>query len=306
MKVATFNVNSIRKRLPVVKRWLKTHAPDVLCLQETKVQDSEFPAKEFAATGYHVRFCGMKGEHAGWPSSRGVNPSGSRMGWARAPAGTGRDCCTPWWTAFPSSTRISRRASGSTIPSINTKLEWFKRLRRYFTRHLSPDEPAIWCGDMNVAPEPIDVHHPEKHFTHVCFHYEARLAYRRVVEWGFEDLFRRLYPDRQQFTFWDYRQPDALKANRGWARGPRPGDRVIGPALYGRRSRYQAPTGENPVGSYRALGGVFLVKNRYADLTRAPFVGSIGGETFCREQRSLFPTCGSVVASWCGERFQVG
>ena len=61
MKVATFNVNSIRKRLSVVKRWLKTHAPDVLCLQETKVQDSEFPLQAFAATGYHVRFCGMKG-----------------------------------------------------------------------------------------------------------------------------------------------------------------------------------------------------------------------------------------------------
>ena len=61
MKVATFNVNSIRKRLPVVKRWLKNHEPDVLCLQETKVQDSEFPIKDFSSTGYHVRFCGMKG-----------------------------------------------------------------------------------------------------------------------------------------------------------------------------------------------------------------------------------------------------
>ena len=215
MKLATFNVNSIRKRLHVVKRWLKHHAPDVLCLQETKVQDSEFPQKELASTGYHVTFCGMKGyngvalctrrkpEWVSFGLDKGANADGPRLLHAVV---EGIPIIN---TYVPQGFMIDH-------PKYQYKLKWFHRLRRYFSRHLSPDQPAVWCGDMNVAPEPIDVHHPERHATHVCFHAEARTAYTHAVRWGFEDVFRRLHPDRQQFTFWDYRQPDALKANRGW------------------------------------------------------------------------------------------
>lgn len=215
MKLATFNVNSIRKRLPVVKRWLSAHAPDVLCLQETKVQDAEFPECELAATGYHVKFRGMKGyngvaictrrepEWISFEFGRGVHAEEPRFLHAVV------DGIAIINTYVPQGVRIDH-------PRYQDKLNWLKRLHRYFTRHLSPDAPAIWCGDMNVAPEPLDVHHPDAHLNHVCFHHEARAMYRHTVNWGFEDVFRRLYPDRQQFTFWDYRQPDALKANRGW------------------------------------------------------------------------------------------
>jgi exodeoxyribonuclease-3 len=86
----------------------------------------------------------------------------------------------------------------------------------YFDKHLSAGQPAIWCGDMNVAPEPIDVHSPEKHVKHVCFHEEVRKAYKETVAWGFEDVFRKLYPDRQQFTFWDYLRPSSVEKNKGW------------------------------------------------------------------------------------------
>ncbi len=215
MKLATFNVNSIRKRLPVVKRWLNTHAPDVLCLQETKVQDAEFPERELAATGYHVRFWGMKGYNGVALCTR-REPEWIAFGFGKgAHAGEPRflhavvDGITIINTYVPQGFQIGH-------PRYQYKLDWLKRLRRYFARHLSPEAPAIWCGDMNVAPEALDVHHPDKHLTHVCFHHEARKAYRQTVNWGFEDVFRRLYPDRQQFTFWDYRQPSALKANRGW------------------------------------------------------------------------------------------
>ena len=69
---------------------------------------------------------------------------------------------------------------------------------------------------MNVAPEPIDVHSPEKHLKHVCFHESVRQAYKDAVAWGFIDVFRRLHPDRQQFTFWDYLRPSSLEKNKGW------------------------------------------------------------------------------------------
>jgi exodeoxyribonuclease-3 len=101
-------------------------------------------------------------------------------------------------------------------PKYAYKLQWYARLRRYFERHLSPSQPALWCGDMNVAPRAMDVHSPEKHLRHVCYHEDVRKAYEQTLAWGWHDLFVRLYPDRQQYTFWDYRAPSSLEANKGW------------------------------------------------------------------------------------------
>jgi exodeoxyribonuclease III len=216
MKIATFNVNSIRIRLPIVLQWLEQHQPDVLCLQETKVQDEQFPALAFASTGYQVAYRGMKSYNGVAVLSR------------KAPewVSYGFDDAAP----EPDDVRLMRVVIDG-IPIVNTyvpngfqidspkytyKLGWYTRLRLYFEKHLSPDRPAIWCGDMNVAPEPIDVHSPEKHLKHVCFHEDARRAYKETLAWGFVDVFRKLYPDRQQFTFWDYLRPSSLDKNKGW------------------------------------------------------------------------------------------
>jgi exodeoxyribonuclease-3 len=216
MKIATFNVNSIRIRLPIVLQWLEQHQPDVLCLQETKVQDEQFPALAFASTGYHVAYRGMKSYNGVAVLSRNKPES----------------VCYGFDDAAPESEDVRlMRVVIDGIPIINTyvpngfkidspkytyKLGWYTRLRMYFEKHLSPDRPAVWCGDMNVAPEPIDVHSPEKHLKHVCFHEDARHAYKETLAWGFEDVFRKLYPDRQQFTFWDYLRPSSLEKNKGW------------------------------------------------------------------------------------------
>ncbi len=202
MKIATFNVNSIRKRLPIVLDWLDRHKPDVLCLQETKVQDTEFPLLALAETGYEVSFRGIKGYNGVAVLSR-VKPDAVFSGFD-----DGGD---------PEDSRLMRVVIRG-IPIVNTyvpqgyeidspkyahKLKWFERLRRYFAKHLSPEKPAVWCGDMNVAPRPIDVHSPEKHLKHVCYHEDARKAYERTVKWGWQDVFVKLYPDRRQYTFWD-------------------------------------------------------------------------------------------------------
>jgi exodeoxyribonuclease-3 len=215
MKIATFNVNSLRKRLPIVTAWLERHRPDVLCLQETKVQDQDFPALALSATGYHLAYRGMKAYNGVAVLSR-IAPDQVFYGFD-----DGDD---------PDEARLLRVVVQG-IPIVNTyvpqgfeidspkyqyKLAWFTRLRRYFEKHLSPTKPAIWCGDINVAPTPIDVHSPEKHLDHVCYHEAARKAYQETVAWGFEDVFRRLYPDRQQYTFWDYRAPSSLDSNKGW------------------------------------------------------------------------------------------
>jgi exodeoxyribonuclease-3 len=215
MKIATFNVNSLRKRLPIVLAWLEQAQPDVLCLQETKVQDSEFPLMALVPSGYHITFRGMKSYNGVAILSR---KKPERVFYGLDDGGD------------PDEARLLRVVIEG-LPIINTyvpqgfeidspkyqyKLQWFDRLKKYFERHLSPKEPAIWCGDMNVAPRPIDVHSPEKHLQHVCYHEDARKAYYNTVAWGFVDVFCKLYPDRQQYTFWDYRAPGSLAANKGW------------------------------------------------------------------------------------------
>ena len=95
------------------------------------------------------------------------------------------------------------------------KLEWFHRVRRYFTERLDPSKPAIWLGDLNVAPEPIDVYHPDRRVNDPDFHIDAREAYQHAVGWGFTDVFRKLYPDRVQYTYWDYFR-NAFGHNWGW------------------------------------------------------------------------------------------
>lgn len=215
MKIATFNVNSIRKRLPIVLEWIEHNDPDVLCLQETKVQDSEFPILPLTATGYHLTFRGMKGYNGVAVISR-RNPEAVFHGFKK-----GKDSEDVRLlhvviqgvhvinTYVPQGYQIDS-------PKYLYKLRWFKRLRQYFQNHISSNQLAIWCGDMNVAPRAIDVHSPEKHLQHVCYHEAARKAYAQTVSWGFEDVFCKLYPDRQQYTFWDYRQPSSLAANKGW------------------------------------------------------------------------------------------
>ena len=216
MRIATYNVNSIRIRLDAILTWVAKYQPDVLCIQETKCQDEAFPLLILQSTGYNIHFRGMKSYNGVAILSRST-PDSIEYGFADH-------------QPEPDEARLMRIAlNGVSIintyvpngyklgsPQYDYKLRWFERLRHYFETKLSPDQPVVWCGDMNIAPEPIDVHSPEKHLRHVCFHEDARRAYKRVLEWGFTDVFRHLYPDRQQFTFWDYLRPSSVDANKGW------------------------------------------------------------------------------------------
>ncbi len=217
MKVATFNVNSLRKRQHIVLEWLERHQPDVLCLQETKVQDNEFPLLAFASTGYTVTFRGMKSYNGVAVLSKKA-PDFIRAGFDDGVGGEADEARLLHVVIdnLPIINTYVPQGFEIVSPKYVYKLEWFERLRRYVDRHLSPIQPALWCGDMNVAPRPMDVHSPDKHLKHVCYHEDARKAYAQTVAWGWQDLFVRLHPDRPQYTFWDYRAPGSLEANKGW------------------------------------------------------------------------------------------
>ena len=215
LKVATFNANSIRARLALVVDWLQRQAPDVLCLQETKVQDVDFPADAFEDIGYSVVFRGQKAyagvamvsKHELQNVTSGFDDSGEPDE-ARLLRGVVR--------GIPIVNTYVPQGRSLDSPVFQYKLEWFRRLRDLFERDYSPAEPLLWVGDFNVAPEPIDVHNPRGLAKHVGFHSDARAALQRVKDWGFVDVFRRHCPEPGQYTFWDYRARDPVERNVGW------------------------------------------------------------------------------------------
>jgi len=206
LKIASWNINSVRRRLPLLLEWLEANKPDVLCLQETKVEDSDFPALAFKAAGYNALFHGMKAYNGVATLSLAepelVSHKGARL------LHTIIDGVHILNTYVPQGNSI-------TSEKYVHKLEWLEDIRKHFETHLDPSKPAIWLGDMNVAPEPIDVYHPDRRVNDVDFHIDARNAFKHAASWGFTDTFRKLYPEVVQYTYWDYFR-NAFERNFGW------------------------------------------------------------------------------------------
>lgn len=215
MKIATFNANSIRSRLGAILGWLKANSPDVLCVQETKVQDRDFPLEPFRAAGYEVVFKGEKSYNGVAIISR-KPASDARFGLDDGkPADESRLVAARFGSVHVINTYVPQ---GREIdnPMYAYKLEWFRRLRGFFERHYSKRDLLVWAGDLNVAPEAMDVFGAERQARHVCFHEDVRKAFADTVAWGFTDVFRRHHPEPGHFTFFDYRTPDAVGRGIGW------------------------------------------------------------------------------------------
>jgi exodeoxyribonuclease-3 len=203
MKIATYNVNSIRQRLPIVLDWMTEHKPEVMCLQETKVQDQDFPADAIQKAGYHATYRGMKG-YNGVATLTRTAPEKVVYGLHTGPDNEDFRVIQTLVDGIPIINTYVPQGYLISSEKYALKLAWFRRLRAYFQAALDPLSPAIWLGDLNVAPEPIDVYHPEKRVNDVDFHIDARTAYKETVDWGFVDVFRKLHPEVVQYTYWDY------------------------------------------------------------------------------------------------------
>ncbi len=214
MKVASFNVNSLRARLTLVLQWLAEYQPDILCVQETKVQDTDFPTDAFDKTEYKYVFKGQKSYNGVAIFSRS-EISSVQFGFDDEPKDQPR--------------LIKAEINGIVI--VNTyipqgylpesekfeyKLNWFNRLLTLFDKNFKPTDPVLWVGDFNVAPEPMDVYDPEALLGHVCFHPDVHKALKDVMQWGFVDVFRMHCSEPGQYTFWDYRMRNSFKRNLGW------------------------------------------------------------------------------------------
>jgi exodeoxyribonuclease-3 len=218
IKLATFNVNSLKARLPIIRRFIQDEdAPQVVCFQETKCQDADFPVDFFQELGYGSAFKGMKSYNGVAIVSR-TKPDECSFGF-----GDGED-------AEQDLARLAVARFGDLnvvcsyvpqgksmeLPDFRYKLRFFARLRALFERRFKQSERLIWTGDINVVPTDMDVVHPENKRDHVCVCQEARDALEGVLSWGLVDAFRRQRPGPGEFTFWDYRVRNALERNIGW------------------------------------------------------------------------------------------
>ena len=215
MIIASFNANGIRARLEIVLNWLENHSPDVLCLQETKVQDPDFPLKPIEDLGYYCHYKGQK-------SYNGVAVI-SKARPREVIDGFGDEDHTE------DSRLISVAIDGirivnSYVPQgqqpdseqFRYKISWLERLKKFFDSRFDPAQPLVWVGDFNVAPLPIDVYDPEKLQGSIGYHPLEHQTLQSLMEWGFVDVYRVHNPRKTSYTFWDYRIPQAVKRGLGW------------------------------------------------------------------------------------------
>ena len=215
MKIASFNANGIRARMQVLLKWLETASPDVLCIQETKVQDKDFPVQPFQDAGYSCTFKGQKRFNGVSVLSR-TSPECVSIGFNEGDENEEARLITVKIHDITIVNTYVPQGQDPESEKFKYKLDWLYRLRNYFEQNFDPEQPIIWVGDFNVAPEPIDVYDPEELLGSVCYHPEEHKALSHVKEWGFVDVYRKHNPMEKQFTFWDYRIPNAVKRGLGW------------------------------------------------------------------------------------------
>lgn len=206
MRIATWNVNSLKARLERLEEWLAYAQPDVVCLQETKLADAAFPGMDIERMGYEWA-------HHGAGRWNGVALL-SRVGIENVITGFDDDQVDP-----EGETRaITATCGGVQVTSVYVpngrslanemyaiKLEWMKRLAAFVDRTTTPDGLAIVCGDYNIAPADIDVYNPKSFVDSTHTSADERKLLDAMIDWGMQDVFRNLWPQDKLYSWWDYR-----------------------------------------------------------------------------------------------------
>jgi exodeoxyribonuclease III len=221
MKIATWNVNSLRTRLDHVTQWLTENPVDVLCLQETKVVDKDFPRSPLEDLGYHIYFSGQKSYNGVAILSRSPLESIS-MGFSPVVGESISDLDEQKRviSGVLGDIRIVNLyvPNGSEVGSekYQYKLRWLSVLRDYLKAVLAKTPQVLVCGDFNIAPDDRDIHNPTGRANHIMASAAEREALEKsVLSIGFTDIFRQFNPDAGQFSWWDYRAA-AFAKNMGW------------------------------------------------------------------------------------------
>jgi len=214
MKIATYNVNSVNARLPVVLRWLNETAPDVVCLQELKAPQDNFPQKAFNDAGYNALWHGQKSWNGVAILARNADITEVR----RALPGDPEDEHSRYIEAIVNGITIGclylPNGNPAPGPKFDYKLRWFERLALHAADLLASGKPAVLTGDYNVMPTELDAYKPERWVDDALFRPETRAAFKKLIDQGWTDAIRKLYPNEVIYTFWDYFR-DAYGRNAG-------------------------------------------------------------------------------------------
>jgi exodeoxyribonuclease-3 len=204
MKIATYNVNGINGRLPVLLRWLEEAKPDVVCLQELKTTSDKFPLQAINAAGYEAVWHGQKS----WNGVAILSRKEELLEVRRSLPGDPSDTHSRYQEVIVHKMVIGciYLPNGNPYPGprYDYKLKWFRRLTAHAKKLLEHDVPVMLVGDYNVMPTELDVYKPEKYMEDALFRKEVRAAYQRLLKQGWIDAIRHLYPNERIYTFWDY------------------------------------------------------------------------------------------------------
>ena len=204
MKIATYNVNGVNGRLPVLLRWLEEQAPEVVCLQELKAPDERFPKDAIEQAGYGAIWHGQKSWNGVAILARGSRPEETRRGLPGDPD----DIQSRYIEAAVKDVIVGclylPNGNPAPGPKFDYKLRWFERFTAYAASLLAHDLPVVLAGDYNVMPTELDVSKPERWRDDALFRPEVRQAYAALVAQGWTDALRTLHPGERIYTFWDY------------------------------------------------------------------------------------------------------
>jgi exodeoxyribonuclease III len=204
MKIATYNVNGVNGRLPVLLRWLQEANPDIVCLQELKAPQEKFPLQAIQDLGYQAIWHGQKSWNGVAILSRHAPPIELR----RVLPGDEEDMHSRYIEALVGNITIGclylPNGNPAPGPKFDYKLKWFQRLTAHAAELLATNKPVIMAGDFNVMPTEKDVYKPERWVDDALFRPEVRAAFKNLVDQGWTDAIRLLYPEETIYTFWDY------------------------------------------------------------------------------------------------------
>ena len=204
MKIATYNVNGVNGRLPVLLRWLKEAKPDIVCLQELKSPNQKFPLIAINDAGYEAKWHGQKS----WNGVAILSRVGEIQEIRKGLPGDPEDTHSRYIEAVVKNVVIGclylPNGNPWPGPKFDYKLKWFKRLTVHAKKLLAQKAPVALIGDFNVMPTELDVYKPERWVNDALFRIEIREAYKKLVAQGWTDAIRKLYPREKIYTFWDY------------------------------------------------------------------------------------------------------
>jgi len=204
MKIATFNVNGVNGRLPVLLRWLKEARPDVVCLQELKAPQEKFPETAIRDAGYGAIWHGQKSWNGVAILARGAKPEETRRGLPGDPDDVHSRYIEAAIEGVIVGCLYMPNGNPAPGPKFEYKLRWFERLTAHAAQLYALGKPVVLAGDYNVMPTDLDVYKPERWVEDALFRPEVRAAFQHLTAQGWTDALRKLHPDERIYTFWDY------------------------------------------------------------------------------------------------------